>query len=354
MKLFKNYIVVNFLSWTGVALFDLAGDYFNSILWDREFYWNDEIPFVTSWYTWALITPMAIFFAKRYTYSRKHLPQFVAYHFSIYLVLNIIQVLVATAHIYYVNRWVSDFQPFTGVLYKVGMSGTFYNFLIYAIILLAINTLKYYRDLQLEQTRSVQLEKELTESRMQFLKQQIQPHFLFNTHHSIITLMKLGEKAKAIEMMERLSELMRFALRDGREQEIQLHEEIHLVELYLGIQKIRFEDKLLVKLNIEDAVKSAFVPAMILQPLIENSIKYAVEPATEYCTITISAKKNASFLHISIHDDGVSATHKTLQKGIGLRNTEERLARLYGIDHSLEILREQGFKVKIKIPLHYG
>ena len=354
MRNYKNYIVINFLIWTGVALFDLAGDYFNELLWDREFYWRDEIPFVTSWYIWALITPLAIFFAKRYTYSRKQLLPFTAYHFGIYLVLNIIQILLATAHVNILNRWLSDAQPFTGILYKTAMSGTFYNFLIYAIILLAINTFKYYKDLQLEQTKSVQLERKLTESRMQFLKQQLQPHFLFNTHHSIITLMKLGEKTKAIEMMERLSELMRFALRDSKEQEIPLHKEIYLVELYLGIQKIRFEDKLIVKLDIEDAVRNAWVPAMILQPLIENSIKYAVEPATEHCLIAISAKKNSSFLYISIQDDGLSTSPATLQKGIGLRNTEERLEQLYGTDHSFEIHPEKGFKVKIKIPIRYA
>lgn len=353
MKIFKNYIVINFLIWTGVALFDLAGDYFNDLLWDRQFYWRDEIPFVTSWYTWALITPLAIFFAKKYTYLRKQLLPFTAYHFAVYLVLNIIQILLATAHINMLSKWLSDAQPFTGILYKTAMSGTFYNFLIYAIILLTINTFKYYKDLQLEQTKSVHLEKKLTESRMQFLKQQLQPHFLFNTHHSIITLMKLGEKTKAIEMMERLSELMRFALRDSKEQEISLHEEMNLVELYLGIQKIRFEDKLIVKLSIEDTVRNALLPAMILQPLIENSIKYAVEAATEYCTISISAKKNASFLYISIHDDGSSTSPVVLQKGIGLRNTEERLEQLYGRDYSLEIHQEKGFGVNIKIPIHY-
>lgn len=354
MSFLKNHIVLNLLIWTGVALFDLAGDYFNAILWDRTFYWSDEIPFVTSWYTWALITPFAIFFAKKYTYSSHTLPGFIAYHFAIYFVLNIVQILLSTAHINILNKWFTDAQPFTGILYKTAMSGTFYNFLIYAIILLAINTYKYYKDLQVEQTKSIQLEKKLADSRLQFLKQQLQPHFLFNTHHSIITLMKLGEKAKAVEMMEKLSELMRFALRESKEQEIPLRKEIYLVDLYLGIQKIRFEAKLITRYLIQDSVENALVPAMVLQPLVENSIKYCVEPASRECTIAISAKKNDAFLNISVKDDGAACSTKILQKGVGLRNIQERLEQLYGEKHSFQINQEKGFEVNIKIPLHYA
>jgi sensor histidine kinase YesM len=353
MKLSINHILINVLVWTGVALFDLAGDYFNALLWDREFYWRDEIPFVTSWYTWALLTPLALFFGKRFPYSNTQLGPFIAYHFGIYLVLNTIQILLATIHIWVLNRWLSDAQPFSGVLYKIAMSGTFYNALIYALLLLAINTIRYYKDLQLEQTRSVQLEKKLTESRMQFLKQQLQPHFLFNTHHSIITLMKLGEKSKAVEMMERLSELMRFALRDDQAQEITLEKELYLTDLYLGIQKVRFEDKLQVHYDIEDIVRNAVLPAMILQPLIENAVKYAVEPATESCAIIISAKKSEAFLYLSIQDNGLSFSPGVLHKGIGLGNTEERLEKLYGKAHFFEIKQGKGFHVNIKIPLRY-
>jgi sensor histidine kinase YesM len=147
---------------------------------------------------------------------------------------------------------------------------------------------------------------------------------------------------------------MRFALRDGHEQEIPLHREIHLVELYLGIQKIRFEEKLSTSFDIDKSVVNAMLPAMILQPLVENAIKYAVEPATAKRTITIRARKKNSHLMLSVQDDGTEAGPAGMQKGIGLRNTEERLERLYGMNHTFEIRQSEGFEVSIAIPLRYA
>ncbi|HZF66258.1 MAG TPA: histidine kinase [Chitinophagaceae bacterium] len=357
MKFLKTYIGLNFLTWTGVALFDLSGDYFNEMLWDREFNWREEIPFVTAWYTWFLLTPVAVFFARKWEYAKTPIARFIVLHFAIYIMLNIIQIFLATFYMNKVSEWLLSAQPFRGILYKNAMSGTFYNFLVYGIIVLVVNSVKYYKDLQQEQSKSFQLENKLVESRMQFLKQQLQPHFLFNTHHSIITLMKIGEKAKAIEMMEKLSDLMRFGLRETAQQEVTLAKEIHLLEQYLGIQKIRFQDKLSVEINIETTVADAFVPAMILQPIVENSIKYAVENSSSESQITIDADAVNGRLCLVIKDQGSSSV-TPFKKGIGISNTEERLKGLYGKDHYFSIKSNAdahgGTEVVIKIPLRYA
>jgi LytS/YehU family sensor histidine kinase len=158
-------------------------------------------------------------------------------------------------------------------------------------------------------------------------------------------------------MMERLSDLMRFALQETNEQEVKLAKEIHLIKLYLGIQQIRFADKLSVAIDFDDSLANALVPSMILQPLVENSIKYAVENSTTESEIIITAAQEDERLTIVIKDQGTSVV-TPFKKGIGINNTEERLQKLYGKNHFFSIKpysgKNTGIEVVIKIPLHYG
>ena len=360
MHIRKHFILLNFFTWTIVLLFDLAGDYFYELFWDRPFYWLEEIPFITSWYIWFFLTPVAVYLCRRYRYDKIKVLKFIVYHFTVYLLLNAIQVVLAFGYITILGNWILGKSAYTRVFYKTAISGCFYNFTIYVIIVLVINGLKYYNDLQQEKNKTYLLEKRLTESRMQFLKQQLQPHFLFNTHHSIITLMKTGFIEKAVEMMEKLSDLMRFALRENTSQEVTLEKELQLLQLYIDIQKIRFEDKLLVIYNVAKDVVKALVPSMLLQPFMENAIKYAVENSAHETKITITAKKLDEDLLVCIKDERISSTSLLeIKKGIGINNTEERLKQLYGRNHHFELKpfknhTNNGLEVIIKIPLHYA
>ncbi len=360
MQSSKRFILINFSVWTFVLLLDFAGDYFYEMFWDRPFYWKEEIPFVTSWYIWFLLTPIAIYFSRKHLYDRNRLSRFISYHFLIYLLLSVIQIVLSAGWITLMGNWLLGRGSYKSILYKTAISGFFYNFIIYLIIVLIINGLKYYRDLQHEKNKTHQLEKRLAESRMQFLKQQLQPHFLFNTHHSIITLMKIGLTNKAVSMMEKLSDLMRFALRENMQQEVTLEKELELLQLYVDIQKIRFEDKLVVEYDIADNIEKALVPAMMLQPLIENAIKYAVETSEGETKITIAANNTDDKLFVSIKDEGSSSFNfNEIKKGIGISNTEERLQQLYSQQHYFELKpfkhdNLKGLEVVIKIPLHYA
>ena len=172
--------------------------------------------------------------------------------------------------------------------------------------------------------------------------------------------MKLGEKDKAIEMMEKLSDLMRFALRENNTQEITLEKELALLELYLDIQKTRFEDKLMVTFDVPKELLAASVPSMMLQPIVENSIKYAVEKSSAGSTIHIRARQISDMLELTVKDRSKELSQSTdIQKGIGLNNTEERLERLYEKQHHFNIRlydeeEYRGSVVTIQIPLHYA
>lgn len=160
--------------------------------------------------------------------------------------------------------------------------------------------------------------------------------------------------------MEKLSDLMRFALRENTLQEVTLEKELQLLQLYIDIQKIRFEDKLLVIYNIAEDVANALVPSMLLQPLIENAVKYAVESSAAETKITITARKLDEDLLVCIKDEGSPSTSLSeIKKGIGLNNTEERLKQLYSDHQHFELKpfknhNSNGLEVIIKIPLHYA
>ncbi|HVK96200.1 MAG TPA: histidine kinase, partial [Flavisolibacter sp.] len=228
------------------------------------------------------------------------------------------------------------------------------------IIVALVNSLKYYYELQEEKNKTIDLEKQLITSRINFLKQQLQPHFLFNTHHSIITLMKMDEKERAAEMMEKLSDLMRFALREDTSQEITLEKELSVLKLYLDIQRVRFEDKLRVEFDVPRHLLKSLVPSMILQPVVENSIKYAVERSSSSCTIYIRAEDEKENLILIIKDQVKEPlVTSIINKGIGLSNTEERLEKLYstGKQFKMQPYNENGFsgvQVNIQIPLHHA
>ena len=336
----------------------IASNFFTAMFREDPFYWTEVVPFAAGWYVWFFFTFPVVYFARRFPVTGPHkinsLPQI-----GLFFITNVLQILFSSLLISSLLTWLNQ-GVYRNILQKTAISGTFYNFLIYGGILLVINSLDYYKALQKERSKSLALEKELVTSRMNFLKQQLQPHFLFNTHHSIITLMKMEQKDKAIEMMEKLSDLMRFALRENTSQEITLEKELELLELYLDIQKIRFEEKLTVAFDVPDDLLAACVPSMILQPIVENSIKYAVEKSSFGSTILIKARKDSGKLVLTVRDEVKEIVRETIiYKGIGLNNTEERLANLYTNQHQLEIkpYQENGFNglnVTIQIPLHYA
>ncbi len=293
-------------------------------------------------------------------YAGSKTNNFLLYHFCIYLLLCTVHVFLASLTARSINALLSQPADYVAILKKCALTGLFYNFIFYSVILLLINGSQYYRDLQSEKLKTITLEKSLSDTRLEFLQQQLQPHFLFNTHHSIITLIKMGEHDKAAAMLEKLSELMRIAIREANDQKVPLYKEIETLQLYVDIQQTRFEDKMSVAYTISENAHEALVPSMILQPLVENSIKYAVEQSPGATRITINASKEDDVLTLSVKDSNASRkSTRAIKKGTGLSNSEERLHKLYGSDSFLSIAphnnsNDSGMEVVIKIPLQYA
>ena len=197
--------------------------------------------------------------------------------------------------------------------------------------------------------RASQLETRLAEARLSALKAQMQPHFLFNTLNAISALMHRDVEA-AEQMVARLSDLLRLSL-DTADQEIPLGRELDLLRPYLEIERIRFQDRLKVRVDVATDTRVALVPALVLQPLVENAIRHGLAPRAAAGQIDIRARREGPSLLLEVSDDGVGLTGDATPR-VGLGNTRARLAELYGPRHSLEVSpREQGgVRVALSIP----
>jgi len=197
------------------------------------------------------------------------------------------------------------------------------------------------------------LETSLRQAQLDALRMQLNPHFLFNTLQTISVLM-MDDTHSANRMLVRLSDLLRSTLRSSVEAISPLSEELAFLRAYLEIEQIRFADRLRVLWHIDPSTETALIPTLLLQPLVENSIRHGIARLATPGTITISSRSENETLHLSIADTGpgFSQQQDEIGHGIGLTNTRKRLKQLYP-EHEMEIIAgpSGGFEVRIAIPL---
>jgi len=201
--------------------------------------------------------------------------------------------------------------------------------------------------------KAAALERSLLTSRLELLKGQLNTHFLFNTLHTISSLVIRNKGEEANNILLKLGELLRFALKDNKEQMIPLEKEMEILQLYLDIQQTRFNSRLDIKIHYAPELNHVLVPPLLFQPLVENAIKYAVEPFKETGKIGIVVKKINDMISVTIADNGQTPFETiNFNTGIGLQNTKERLEQLFGKNQSFSILPNQsaGTMVNIFLP----
>lgn len=221
-------------------------------------------------------------------------------------------------------------------------------------IVIVAHAVAYYRRLRERERRATQLEGQLAKARLQTLKSQLQPHFLFNTLHSISALM-MTDVVAADRMMTSLSDMLRMSLENNGTQVTSLSREVEFLNVYLDIERIRFEDRLHVALNIAPECLDAQVPHLLLQPLVENAIRHGVSKRSAQGNIWVVATRENGDLQLSVRDNGPgliysedqqplaeSALEEKTRPGLGLSLTRERLRALYGEDQRCEIRNAAG------------
>lgn len=229
------------------------------------------------------------------------------------------------------------------------------NFLIYFAMIFIIYTYYYVKQVKEAENQRRALESQLVNTRMQMLSSQLQPHFLFNTLNSIAVLADL-DKEKAKDTIADLSDFLREILYSSEENEILLEKELRTLEFYLNILNVRFSDHLKIKKEIDESLLSKKVPALLLQPLIENSIKHGYSYDHTNLEVIISVQSEGRWIVLNVQNNGqqVNASHADLlQNGVGLSNLNARLKNLYADDYFFEIRNRRegtGVETIIKIP----
>ena len=273
--------------------------------------------------------------------------------------------LKARGYIYY--GWIETAKDMEAWYEKLGDAAELYSKVSFVesntgsiIVMLAWSALyfaiKSYRIFQEVRESALKSAAMAHEAQLKMLRYQLNPHFLFNTLNAISTLVLEQNTELANRMVTKLSSFLRYSLDNDPLQKITLEQELQALQLYLDIEKVRFEDRLSLQLDIEETAKDALIPSLLMQPLVENAIKYGIARAEGGGHLSISAKVFAGDLLIELSDDGPGCElvngHIPQANGVGLRNTRERLATLYGSEHSIRLSKTDphGLTICIRIP----
>jgi two-component system, LytTR family, sensor kinase len=314
---------------------------------------------LTLWWSWGLLTPLILWTDRQIPVSSKQLGRRVLAHILPSLV-------VASVYVYLLGALRAAF----GIAEWNGMAGTkvlvdslrgmfLWNCLTYWLILGAWQAYRYYHHYLANELRLERLEKNFSEARLNALRMQLDPHFLFNALNTISSQLERDPKL-ARGMIEHLGDLLRLSLESKDRQEVPLAEEMAFLEHYLAIQKIRFGDQLRVETQIAPEVKYASVPCLFVQPLVENAIRHGISRRASGGTVMVSANRVGNRLDIRVLDNGVGLpVGWTLENsgGVGLSVTRQRVAGLYPDGETRFAVNQRaggGTEVEISLPLRWS
>jgi sensor histidine kinase YesM len=298
----------------------------------------------------ALLTPGIAYAARRFPLGRKrwafsistHIAAGVAFALAVKLLWD-----VAMLPLYY-TPWIAHFS--WGVFRRSLLAGLQVNVLLYWVVVIGITAIDHARRYRNSAIETAELRAQLAEAQLQMLRIQLDPHFLFNTLHSISELVH-ADPDTADLMIANLSDLLRHSLARRDRHEVLLSEEIEFVRLYLDIQCRRFQNRLAVRYEIGGAAADAQIPAMILQPLVENSIRHAIAPRRCGGVVLIRAGLEGPQLVLEVEDLGGQPAAPPAVEGVGLSNTRKRLERMYSGSHRFELLPgSEGLRVRVTLP----
>ena len=346
-----------FAGWSIVGLTFAAVSYTAGIIENRAFSLADALRLnLIQFYLWGAFSPLIFWFDRRFTIELRPLQvRKLLAHIGVLVLLSAIHQTIHLAIYWSLAPRVRERFPAIIDCYRAYFGFGFYIGLIIALLIsIAVHALLYYRNFRASESQQAAMRTQLAQAQLKALKMQLHPHFLFNTLHSISSLV-LDDPPKANSMIARLGDFLRLTLDHSDQQLVTLQEDMDFVRCYLEIEQVRFGDRLKVKYQVEPGTSSVRVPHLILQPLVENAIQHAIAPRTERGTITISARQTDGFLELEVRDTGAGLAAPTALSnghGLGLTNVRARLAGLYGSVAHFEAGggSDSGLTVRIHIP----
>ena len=318
------------------------------VSWGAALFWSG-----TEWALWALLCPVVFVLARRYPLAGgawlRHLPMHVGMFVAVHLAHEMVYVVIERLAGMHGGHPLAE-----ELVIYLGKRAPF-NALVYGALVALEHVGSLYRGNVERERVTLRLETRLARAQLESLRAQLQPHFLFNTLNTISALLHREPEA-ADRVVTRLGDLLRLSLQHSERQEVMLRQELEFVERYLEIQQTRFHDRLRVQVDAESDVLDALVPPLVLQPLVENAVRHAIEPRTEEGWLRIRASRENGSLRLVVADDGPGMTGSANGSGIGLANTRARLEQLYGREHRFSLANavEGGLTVTLELPYRTG
>jgi two-component system LytT family sensor kinase len=304
---------------------------------------------------WLLLLPflpVVVYLAERWPLDQGRWPRSLLRHLGATLFLVLLHQLLAAR----ILSWLQPNPPIHLVAFWIKLV-TFrlaVDALVYWVIVGGVHADRAAREAREREQAAARLEASLSEARLAALREQLQPHFLFNSLNAVSTLALRGEPDAVTQALSTLSELLRITLETHRTQELPLAEELAFLDRYLELQQLRFGDRLTVVRRIADEALDAAVPAMLTQPLVENALRHGIECEPGAGRVEIRAGLQGNQLVLEVRDSGPGfLAPGRVHEGIGLANTRARLAGLYGVAARLECGDAPGGGGQVRITLPY-
>ncbi|HSG99224.1 MAG TPA: histidine kinase [candidate division Zixibacteria bacterium] len=343
-----------------------AAGYFRYVRFEPEFpWWPNFLESTLGWLPWALALPLILWLGRRFRIDRERALRhtLVQLGLSVALGLALMYIYVAIGAAVYATLY--D-RSFADAWAGFGMPDFIYQRLllavaIYWVILGAGHAIDYYRLSHKRRVREIELQKQLAETQLLALRYQLQPHFLFNTLHSVASLVHQKKTDEAIEMLEGLSKLLRHTFEHIKGHESSLADELEFVTNYVKNERVRFADRLNIHIDVTEDASRCFVPNFVLQPLVENAIRHGIErlPGSGEIRVTaqvsgIDGAERELTLRVEDNGGGLRAGSNSSGSGVGLQATRERLQRLYSGAAGLTLSAgaNSGAVATITIPYH--
>ncbi len=340
--------------WCAGALFDASQTVLFMHAIGKQHAWLIFGTELASWLPWALATPLVISLARRHPIIRSPTLRTVTVHLAAFVTISLVAEAWFAVLQTLFNPWDYPQRPTFMDAWRASLLFQVLTFLIvYGLILTVIYAMDARERMARQMTETARLSEELSKSQLAALRQQMEPHFMFNTLNSITGLVRDQKNDAAVSMIVGLSEFLRRASEDSHRSQVTLAEEVEYLQRYLDIQKVRFGDRLQVSVNIPAELLHAQVPNLLLQPLVENAIKHGISKRAAGGTVRVAGVCHEGTLCLSVYNDGPDfpTDWQAPHTGVGIGNLRTRLQILHGDDSRLQMRNADGGGVEVAVTL---
>jgi two-component system, LytTR family, sensor kinase len=358
----RHLIRVLFALWLAAMLY-IVLRYLSGVLTERDFRFDffASARYITLyfWTPWIVIAPLVVVLARRLPVKPDDWIWPVSANVLLCIAIALVHGLMTSYYYYFFGAMSADMATYapwqhTGH-FLFGDDMFLLDTIAYAVLAADLNIGKFHDIVRQKELDAARLGENLAQLRLQTLRMQINPHFLFNSLNAVCVLVKKNERESAIEMISKMSNFFRRTLEGGGEQWVSLEAELGMVAEYLAIAKFRFGERLRIRQECEPAARAVKIPSMLLQPLVENAVVHGVAERPGACELTVHCAVRGDRLSIEVSDDGAGSPplgDPKFKEGIGLRNVRQRLEQLYGADHSFvfDSAPGRGARVTIDVP----